>query len=199
LRAHDWSWGNVGYCYLESDEPRTAIDWLSDWRERKELEPWMLWNLVLALRERDQDAEAYQVSEHSLTLPPDSMSDAHTLLLAIEDLLNQRSDLGDKRLEHINVGALREWDKFVYELATALQDADHARSPHGISYHIILERLDAARREFSTSQTSDLLVVLHRRVAWRVAQRSGNLLLILRTAVQLSGQAIWRTFFGQPR
>ncbi|NOT62688.1 MAG: hypothetical protein HOP19_20975 [Acidobacteria bacterium] len=200
LRAHDWSWGNVGFFYLDMKEPRSAIAWLNDWRERAELEPWMLWNLVLALHQRQQLAPAYEVSEHALTLPPDSTSDAHTLLLAVEDFLRDHYDLGSKRLEHVNVNALREWDKFVYELASCLQDADHARieqyNGHRISHQTILQRIAEARRVTADARMSNVLVPLHRRVVWHIARRSGNPLLMMWVGLQLMGQAAWRSVFG---
>jgi tetratricopeptide (TPR) repeat protein len=200
LRAHDWSWGNVGYLYLDMKEPRSCIAWLNDWRERKELEPWMLWNLVLALHQRRQLKTAYEVSEHALTLPPDSTSDAHALLLAVEDFLRGDYELGSKRLEHVNVNALRDWDKFVYELASCLQDADHAHcrqeSGQHISHQFILQRIAEARRQTADSRTSNVLIPLHRRTVWHIARRSGNPLLMMGVAVQLAWQTAWQSVFG---
>ncbi len=202
LRAHDWSWGSVGFIYLDMKEPRTVIAWLSDWRERKErdpqeLEPWMLWNLVSALHQRKQLPEAYAVSEYALTLPPDAMrTDAHALLLAVEDFLRDDYERGSKRLEHINVSALREWDKFVYELATALQDADHTRSAQTVSHQSILQRIVEARSLTADSRTSEVLIPLHRRAVWHIARRSGNPLLMAWVGLQLVGQAAWRSVFG---
>lgn len=206
LRAHDWSWGSVGFIYLDMKEPRSTIAWLNDWRERKELEPWMLWNLVTALHQRQQLNEAYVVSEHALTLPPDMQrSDAHALLLAVEDFLRDDYERGSKRLEHVNVGALREWDTFVYELATALQDADHQRSiqvhgqvnGHAVSHQSILQRLAESRSLTPDSRTSEVLVPLHRRTVWHIARRSGNPLLMVWVSLQLAGQAAWRSVFNE--
>ena len=136
---------------------------------------------------------------------PDLRSRMESLLLAVEDFLRDDYERGSKRLEHINVGALREWDKFVYELATALQDADHQRSikvhgqvnGHTVSHQSILQRLNEARRLTPDSRTSEVLVALHRRTVWHIARRSGNPLLMIWVSLQLAGQAAWRSVFGE--
>jgi hypothetical protein len=68
---------------------RGAVRWLSDWAERTDLQPWMLYNLVLALRYGGSDRLALAVTRRALTLCPDHTSSYHVLWLAFEALAGQ--------------------------------------------------------------------------------------------------------------
>lgn len=196
LRADDTSWGQVGSNLYEIGDLRVAVDWLSDWRSREKVEPWMLWNLALALRQLKRDRESHDVSEHALTLPPDHTTDPHLLLLAVDDLLRGEYERGQQRLTHINIGALREWDRFLYDLATALLDADHQRNTLQVSHGSIIERLFDLRREVKFVETSPVLRELHRRAVWQVARQSGSLWLQLTAGLRLTLLAGWQRLFG---
>ncbi len=202
LRNDDKAWAQVGYNLYELGELRASLDWLSDWQQRAKLEPaklepWMLWNLALALRQNKREDESRAVSQHALTLPPDHMTDPHLLLLAVDDLLLGEYESGSQRLAHINVGALREWDCFLFELATALLDADHQRNELQVSHRSIIERLFDTRRAAAFVETSPVLRELHRRAVWRVARQSGSLLLQAWAGLRLALLAGWYGVFGQ--
>ncbi len=197
LRSDDTAWATVGYLYHDIGDTQTAINWMGDWQLREKLEPWMLWNLVLALRQAGREREGYQISRHALTLPPDHTTDPHHLLLAVDELLNDKYDEAAKRMEHVNVSALREWDRFVYELATALLDADHARNSLQVSHWTIADRLFEARRAAKFFEGSAILIKLHRRAVLKVAKQSGSALLMVWVGIRLAVLAGWRSVFGQ--
>ena len=52
---------------------------MSDWPQRTDAKPWMLLNLVYALRGERDDRVAGKVSRHGLQLPPDHCTAYHVL------------------------------------------------------------------------------------------------------------------------
>ncbi len=85
IRSDTTAWGQVGYALVNSGQYRKAADWLSDWRERKDLEPWMLTNVIVALQHRKRDAEALDVSKFALGLRRDNTTAQHQLWVALGD------------------------------------------------------------------------------------------------------------------
>src|SRR5262249_54250908 len=87
LRQDVHGWGAVGYVLTNTADWRKAAEWLADWPERPGVEPWMLINLVIALRSLGRDAEANRVSQHAVTLPEGPTSRHHTLWLGLDAAL----------------------------------------------------------------------------------------------------------------
>ena len=50
LTKDDQAWGTVGYTLTSMRRRRAVVKWLASWRDRPNAEPWMLSNLVVALR-----------------------------------------------------------------------------------------------------------------------------------------------------
>ena len=71
LRGGTRAWGTVGYAYAHLEDYAAVCEWLGDWQTREGLQPWMLTNLVLALRAGGRCAEANAVSRHAVSLPRD--------------------------------------------------------------------------------------------------------------------------------
>src|SRR5439155_27191740 len=69
LRKEDWSWGKIGYALMCLRNRKQVCQWMADWRERKAPELWMLTNLVVALHETGNEAEAREAVHHALRLP----------------------------------------------------------------------------------------------------------------------------------
>jgi hypothetical protein len=63
-RDSDRYWGKYGYALLCSGRTRALIRWARDWRERREVESWMLQNLAIALLLRRRDEAARAVLGH---------------------------------------------------------------------------------------------------------------------------------------
>ncbi|HEX8250690.1 MAG TPA: tetratricopeptide repeat protein, partial [Pyrinomonadaceae bacterium] len=50
LKKNDEVWALTGYVLNAAGKDKKASEWFSDWRERKNVQPWMLWNYVISLR-----------------------------------------------------------------------------------------------------------------------------------------------------
>src|SRR5262249_61002640 len=81
-RADTHAWGTVGYGSAAAGDQRAAADWLADWAGRPDARPWMLINLVLALRALGRAAEANAVGRHAAGRPADHTTPYHELWLA---------------------------------------------------------------------------------------------------------------------
>jgi tetratricopeptide (TPR) repeat protein len=85
-------WGQIGYAFAANERWSDAIFWLSDWRERRGLEPWMLSNLALALRHEARDVDARMVNEHALTLHGDHTTSEHHTWMALATAMDGKMD-----------------------------------------------------------------------------------------------------------
>jgi cellulose synthase operon protein C len=92
LRTNDALWGTVGYALLRQGRPVAALSWLSDWKTRTGLRPWMLLNVVTALRTLGRDYDAHQLSTQALSLPSDHTMDEHRMWLAWDAVMAGRTD-----------------------------------------------------------------------------------------------------------
>jgi tetratricopeptide (TPR) repeat protein len=69
FRQDDFLWGKVGYVLTCWHRYREAAQWLDDWRQRRNVEPWMLDNLLLACQQTDHVSEAAAVIQAARALP----------------------------------------------------------------------------------------------------------------------------------
>ena len=63
-RDDDMYWGKMGYALLSRGKLGAAIRWLADWPQRRDVQSWMLHNLVVALLNRFRDDAARAVLRH---------------------------------------------------------------------------------------------------------------------------------------
>jgi len=68
------TWGSAGYALATQRQHSQALQWLLEGADRQGVRPWMLFNLLLAMRESSQDDAAYRVALKALALPPDHTS-----------------------------------------------------------------------------------------------------------------------------
>jgi hypothetical protein len=66
LRPDDASWAQVGYALTSFNQMSATALWLSDWRSRRDVQPWTCFNLCLALRHLGRCDEANEISRHVL-------------------------------------------------------------------------------------------------------------------------------------
>ncbi len=100
------TWGRVAYAYLLKGEYRKLIQWMKDWRQRRDVTPVSLIYLAMALRETGNDAGAAQVSLAALNQSPDHATGGHELLLALDDALAGNPTAAAARAERIDEAAL---------------------------------------------------------------------------------------------
>src|SRR5205814_890791 len=68
LRADDKSWARSGAALVAAGQFAFGVAWLADYREREDLEAWMLRPLTLAYRALDQDDKAIEVCRAAVKL-----------------------------------------------------------------------------------------------------------------------------------
>ncbi|MBS1811369.1 MAG: tetratricopeptide repeat protein [Acidobacteria bacterium] len=190
LRSDNDTWGTVGYVLLELDRYKDVVEWLADWRTRKELRPWMFWNYVLALRHLNRDTEAYEAGRHAVELPPDHIFDAHQVLLSFDEVLANDVETAGERLRQIHYDGLRDWDKFAYD--TAVTMVEFARAPEeGVSR---LASLAALRRGYPPFWKDKLLFRAHRRATQKIAEQSDNFIVKLWAYLQVGALFLQKAF-----
>jgi len=59
LSRDDAAWGQVGFALIQFNRMNAVARWLADWRSRPNVQPWILFNLCLALRHQGRYDEAY--------------------------------------------------------------------------------------------------------------------------------------------
>ncbi|HYJ05210.1 MAG TPA: tetratricopeptide repeat protein, partial [Chthoniobacterales bacterium] len=83
----DIAWGNVTYAMTHMGEFRRTIRWMQDWKSRPEIQPWMLLNLTVALRQFPREREAHEAGLAALELGVDHTTGAHCLFLAADEAI----------------------------------------------------------------------------------------------------------------
>jgi len=129
LMADDTAWGQVGYALSQLNHRRAVARWLADWRTRRDVQPWMLFNLCLALRHLGRYDEANTVARHVIESwgHREGSADLH-LFLAVEDAL--AGSLAAAQ-EHLRLVVIREnvaHDQELLALAKALVEFQQAPS-----------------------------------------------------------------------
>jgi tetratricopeptide (TPR) repeat protein len=117
LRQHTTCWGSAGYALIAVGRYRASARWLSDWSERSDAEPWMLINLVLALRALDRVDEANRVSRRAVELPPDRITHHHRLWLALDEAIAGDSQAAADWLAKVDASRFRATNTYLYRLA----------------------------------------------------------------------------------
>ncbi len=121
LSSDDMAWGQTGYALISFGRMKEVAHWLSDWRQRQGVQPWMLFNLCLALRHLGRYEEANSLARHVLeTLGHREGSADLRLFLAVEDAL---AGAIQDALQHLEKVVVREdvlHDRQLVALARAL-------------------------------------------------------------------------------
>ncbi|HTS17729.1 MAG TPA: tetratricopeptide repeat protein [Verrucomicrobiae bacterium] len=105
FRKNDVAWGQIGYALTRLKRMNAVVEWMADWGARPNIEPWMLFNLCLALRHLGRYPEASQVAEFSVRKwgyrrqeGPDPR-----LFLTVEKALAGSVDEAIENLQHIHI------------------------------------------------------------------------------------------------
>lgn len=106
LAADTRCWGAVGYALLKVGKRRKVVQWMDDWPRRDDSQPWMLLNLVYALRADHRDRAANLVSRRALELAPDHCTAYHVLWLALDELLDDQVNEAHSRFDKLDQASL---------------------------------------------------------------------------------------------
>lgn len=113
LRARTFTWGAAGYGLTGLRAYRLAAQWQSDWRDRDDIEPWMLVNVAEGLRAVGRGAEAVEASRFALSLPPAYGQHLHHLWLATDEVLEGNVAAAKEHLESADVDSLDDDYQFL--------------------------------------------------------------------------------------
>ena len=121
LAEDDQAWGTVGYTLTNMRRCRAVVKWLASWRDHPNAEPWMLSNLVVALRDLGRDAEADEVCRAALRLPVrDHTSSGLALWLAVEELLAGDANRAAQTIDTFQASDFTPFMQKVFVLADAV-------------------------------------------------------------------------------
>lgn len=168
------SWGQVGYRLAHLGQWAKVVEWLSDYRERSEVAPWMLVNLSIAHRILGHDAEAFLVSRHVIEheRPGQGQAAYHRLWVALWLALEEGDDSALHDLAPItDDDGDGEAEQELYRLAKALAEVVGRRGDG-----------EAFRRAKEWIRGGDVPVKvgppyerrLYDRVAYRIAREIGG-------------------------
>lgn len=120
LRADPDCWAQVGYAFFNFRQYSKVITWMRDWRSQPNLQPWMLHNLAMALRNEKCDDEAHKVNLHAVGLRGDHTTVLHQLFLAWDDAMAGRLPSARARLNTVVPGQLEPYFQVVHALGLGL-------------------------------------------------------------------------------
>jgi tetratricopeptide (TPR) repeat protein len=130
LRARDETWGTVGYVLHTMKRNRQVVEWLADWRERSEVEPYMLNNLFFSLQSVGNREEAAAVLARGLELPRhDDTTMRFHLYAALEALLNHQEAEARKHLGVVHKPDLSAFSVRVFDLVNELLPYQPGKPP----------------------------------------------------------------------
>jgi tetratricopeptide (TPR) repeat protein len=176
LRASTFAWGTAGYALVTISDYRGTIAWLEDYSSLPNVMPWMLTNLLFALRALGREEEAVQVSRDALTLSPDYTTPYHRVWVAAEELLASASTAGDP-VAGIEAGSLDGTHRFVYELARAMQllRSTPQQARRQVFHEIRRALAEQARTNKPMSEDLPAVRRIYRRCIRRIAEDVGGL------------------------
>lgn len=129
LFGSDRTWGQVGYVYATLFMYKETVDWLADWRERSEVFPWHLFNLVEAARALKMDDEAREAGHAALNVQqPDGTSPMHLIWLALEDPMGEEP-LRRECIDYVNPDEIHPGLKFLWQLLSAVDEMLEKSAP----------------------------------------------------------------------
>jgi cellulose synthase operon protein C len=111
LRKDNHGWASMGFALVKLTNFRAASWWMRDWRDRSELQMWMLLNLALALRSCRCWQEAREVVDRAVKLPVrDHTYPKLRLLLAMDLALNGITQEASQHFRELNASG---WDGYM--------------------------------------------------------------------------------------
>ncbi len=121
LRADDASWARAAEILVAAGNHALAVAWLADWRERGDLEAWMLRPLTVALRALDQDEKAIEVCRAAVRIgsPEEQLSEFRTWL-ALDFALSGQAEEAGAQLGRVEAAALPPGTRLVHVLTEAV-------------------------------------------------------------------------------
>ncbi len=150
LKTRTFTWGSAGWAWTALRCWSEAFDWMKDWREHVDLEPWMLVNAGEAFRAKGRDAEAAEISRYSLVHLPEAYGQhLHRLWLAADDVKQGRYSEALQRLATMSEDSLDRDYRFMFALIDAAAKAGMFSDGADVARFARLRgQIDAAARDY---------------------------------------------------
>jgi hypothetical protein len=116
LKKNDEVWALTGYALNALEKDKKADEWFSDWRQRKNVLPWMLWNYAISLRRLGKLEEANLISRSALSLQKDSVVSHHRMMLGLDEMHAGKFEAAAQFFHQIDARVLDNWDRYFYYL-----------------------------------------------------------------------------------
>lgn len=182
LRAHQDTWGQVGYAFNTSRRFRLAVRWMRDWREHPDAPPWMRVNLIQSLYSCKKPSEAREALMAALDRPPDHTHDLLLVWLACEQALDGDTAGALATRDRITAGGLSDYDKALIlftECLTSVQKASPGDKAGALA--AAREKLAAKAAEYPAICIAPALKLFHRRTLRRLGEDGDDWWLALRS------------------
>jgi hypothetical protein len=177
LRADDSSWARAGEILVSGGNLALAVAWLADWREREELEAWMLRPLTTALRSLDQDDKAIEACRAAVRVggPDDQLADFRAWL-ALDFALSGQAEEAGAQLGRIDAVLVPDGTRLVLALTESVLMVMRA-GPAGkaAAFSEAKEHLKAAASSVAAKDVPPGAGRAYRKVVSRLAADAGTL------------------------
>lgn len=176
LRSHNRSWAKVAYAYSEMEDYPAVVNWMADWQQREAVRPWMVVNLVLALRSLARDKDAAFVSRKILeTDEASTAAQIQSLWLALDAGFESRADELTTELAKVDPDNLPPYYAFLYLITRAMREVQGAGPAEKSSAFGEAKRLiDLARNAYPPFKSDILLKRYFPLAVKRVAAEAGG-------------------------
>lgn len=122
LKGDNEMWATAGYYLNSIHEYKKSIEWFSDWPERENLQPWMLWNYSLALRNLGKTAEATRIHQAAADIEKDNTTNLHWTMLGLENANSGNWREAKSLAQKVDFNYLQGWEKYFYFLLMTVLD-----------------------------------------------------------------------------
>ena len=167
-------WGNLGRVLVAANQYREAMEWLAKWRERPDVEGWMVTNLVYSYHGLDRRKEADETSREILERGlRDHTTAIHLSYLAISALEAHHTDEARSLFGDIEIENQRPDQFYISRLIEAALLVQEAASPQEKTSVYLAQkpRISAKRPTKALGRTA---VAQERRCLAIMASDAGN-------------------------
>lgn len=144
LKKTNATWASTGYCLNGLKNFIDAQNWFSDWQQRENVEPWMLWNYSIVLSSLKKFEEAQNINQKALELKSDDTVNQHLMMIGLDEMNQGNFEQAKSIFAQINPRTMSEWDNFFYVLLGESLEIYHRKQNGAIDeVHLLTENLIA--------------------------------------------------------
>lgn len=175
LRADTDTWAAAGYALLNLEMTDKCAYWFRDWETREGVQPWMLLNAAMALRDLNRQGEAHAVSQAALQINNNDSAPKHQIFLALDAGLD-----GDKRsltqlLESVGESDVGQYYAYIRELCRALRAA-LSEDNVDVAFNQARAHLRKGLDLFPSYSRDKFLARAHHQAVWCIARTRSQFL-----------------------